>query len=216
MEKLKQTIILFDLDGTLTDSAEGVIRSCQHMQEKMGIEKWADADLRFIVGPPLMKTFTEDFDMDKETAEKALIFFRERYTTVGLFENKVYPGVEEMLAALQAKGKRLAVATSKKEETAVKILEHFGIAKYFEVIGGDHREAGRDTKAKVIDYVLSAMQAQKGDVIMVGDRKFDVEGAHAIGIPCIAVEYGYGDRAEFEACGADFIAVTTEDVTNLF
>ncbi len=216
MEKLQQTIILFDLDGTLTDSAEGVIRSIQHMQEKMGIEKWAEEDLTFVVGPPLMKTFTEDFAMDNETAEKALVIFRERYTTIGLFENKVYPGVVEMLAALKAKGKRMAVATSKKEETAVRILEHFDIAQYFEVIGGDNRAAGRDNKAKVIDYVLDCMKADKKDVIMVGDRKFDVEGAHAIGIPCITVEYGYGDRAEFEACGADYIAAEAEDVVELF
>lgn len=216
MEKLRQTILLFDLDGTLTDSAEGVIRSLQHMQEKMGMEKWEDAALRFAVGPPLMKTFTEDFGMDAQTAERALVLFRERYTTVGLFENQVYPGIEEMLAALQAKGKRMAVATSKKEETAVRILEHFGIAKYFEVIGGDNRAAGRDNKAKVIAYVLEEMQADLQEVIMVGDRKFDVEGAHAIGIPCIAVEYGYGDRAEFEACGADVIAATAEAVAELF
>ena len=91
MEKLMQTVVLFDLDGTLTDSAEGVIRSAQYMQEKMGIETWADADLKFIVGPPLMKTFTEDFGMDMETAETALGYFRERYTTVGLFENRLYP-----------------------------------------------------------------------------------------------------------------------------
>lgn len=216
MEKLQQTIILFDLDGTLTDSAEGVIRSIQYMQERMGMEKWADEDLTFVVGPPLMKTFTEDFAMDKETSERALTIFRERYTTIGLFENKVYPGIEKMLAVLKAKGKRMAVATSKKEETAVRILEHFDIAKYFEVIGGDNPAQGRDNKAKVIDYVLNCMEADTGDVIMVGDRKFDVEGAHAIGIPCIAVEYGYGDRAEFEACGADYITATAEDVAELF
>lgn len=216
MEKLKQTIILFDLDGTLTDSAEGVIRSAQYMQEKMGIGKWKDEDLRFIVGPPLMKTFTEDFGMDAETTERALAHFRERYSTVGLFENRLYPGIEKMLAALRAKGKRLAVATSKKEETAVRILEHFGVAKYFEAIGGDNRAAGRDNKAKVIAYVLEQMRAEKGDVIMVGDRKFDVEGAHAIGIPCVAVEYGYGNREEFIACGADVIVGTAEDVAELF
>ena len=110
----------------------------------------------------------------------------------------------------------MAVATSKKEDLAVRILEHFDIAKYMEVIGGDMREAGRDNKAKVIDYVLETMQAAKDDVIMIGDRKFDINGAHAIGIPCIAVEWGYGDRAEFEAHGADVIAATTEDVANLF
>jgi len=132
MEKLKQNIILFDLDGTLTDSAEGVIRACQYMQEKMGLPVWSVEDLKFIVGPPLMKTFMEDFAMDKETAERAIVIYREYYTTIGLFENKVYPGVVEMLADLKAKGKRMAVATSKKESLAVTILNHFDIAKYYD------------------------------------------------------------------------------------
>lgn len=216
MEKLQQNIIIFDLDGTLTDSAEGVIRSAQHMQEKMGIPKWADEDLKFIVGPPLIKTFTEDFHMNKEDAQRALGFFRERYASVGLFENKVYAGIPEMLAELRKKGKRLAVATSKKEETAVRILKHYEIDGQFEVIGGDNREIGRDTKAKVIEYVLQTMKAKKEDAIMVGDRKFDVEGAHLVGIPCIAVEFGYGDRAEFDACGADYIGATPKAVAELF
>ena len=154
--------------------------------------------------------------MPFEEAEKGIEVFRERYATIGLFENKVFPGIVELLENLQAKGKRMAVATSKKEDLAVRILEHFGIAKYMEVIGGDMRELGRDTKAKVIDYVLETMKAEKADVIMVGDRKFDINGAHAIGIPCIAVEWGYGDREEFEAHGADIIAATTEDVADLF
>lgn len=216
MEKLKQNIILFDLDGTLTDSAEGVINACQYMQKKMGMPLWEKNDLKFIVGPPLMKTFTEDFKMDQAVAEQALVAFREYYATIGLFENKVYPGIQEMLETLKEKGKRMAVATSKKEESAYTILEHFGIAHFFEVIGGDKREAGRDTKAKVIAYVLQTMKAAKDDVIMVGDRKFDIEGAHAIGIPCISVEFGYGNREEFEKYGADFIAATAEDVANLF
>lgn len=216
MEKLQQSIIIFDLDGTLTDSAEGVIRSAQHMQEKMGISKWADEDLKFIVGPPLIKTFTEDFHMNQEDAQRALGFFRERYATVGLFENKVYDGIPEMLEELKKKGKCLVVATSKKEETAVRILKHFEIDGYFEVIGGDNREVGRDSKAKVIEYVLECLGAKKEDAIMVGDRKFDVEGAHLVGIPCIAVEFGYGDRAEFEAFGADYIAETPKAVGELF
>lgn len=216
MEKCKQNVILFDLDGTLTDSAEGVIRSVQHMQEMMGFKVWEAADLKFVVGPPLMKTFTEDFGMDRETAEKAMVVFRERYSTIGMYENKVYAGVEEMLTELKAKGKRMGVATSKKEELAIQILEHFGIAKYFDVIGGDQRLIGRDTKAKVMEYVLETLQAKKDDVIMVGDRLFDIEGAHTLGVPCIAVEYGYGDRAEFEQYGADYIVATTEEVVDLF
>ena len=216
MDRLKQNIILFDLDGTLTDSMEGVIRSAQYMQEKMGMRVWEFDELRFMVGPPLIESFTKEFAMPLKEAEQGIEVFRERYSTIGLFENKVFPGIVEMLEALKAKGKRMAVATSKKEDLAVRILEHFDIAKYMEVIGGDMREAGRDNKAKVIDYVLETMQAEQEDVIMIGDRKFDIEGAHAIGIPCIAVEWGYGDREEFEAHGADIIAATTEDVADLF
>ena len=216
MDRLKQNIILFDLDGTLTDSMEGVIRSAQYMQEKMGLRVWSFEELRFMVGPPLIESFTKEFAMPLPEAEKGIEVFRERYSTIGLFENKVFPGIVELLENLKAKGKRMAVATAKKEDLAVRILEHFDIAKYMEVIGGDMREAGRDNKAKVIDYVLETMEATKDDVIMIGDRKFDIEGAHAIGIPCIAVEWGYGDRAEFEAHGADYIAATTEDVADLF
>lgn len=216
MDTLKQNVILFDLDGTLTDSMEGVIRSAQYMQEKLGMPVWSFDDLQFMVGPPLIETFTKEFGMELKAAENGIEVFRERYATIGLFENQVFPGIVELLKALQKKGKRMAVATSKKEDLAVQILEHFGIAQYFSVIGGDMRELGRDTKAKVIDYVLETLQATKDDVIMVGDRKFDIVGAHAIGIPCIAVEWGYGDRAEFEAHGADYIAATTEEVANLF
>ncbi|WP_458408102.1 HAD hydrolase-like protein [Anaerotignum sp.] len=216
MDTLKQNIILFDLDGTLTDSMEGVIRSVQYMQEKMGMRVWEFEELRFIVGPPLIESFTKELAMELPKAEKAVEVFRERYTTVGLFENKVFPGIMELLEELKKKGKRMAVATSKKEDQAVRILEHFGIAPYLEVIGGDAREIGRDTKAKVIEYVLETMGAAKDDVIMVGDRKFDIIGAHALGLPCIAVEWGYGDRAEFEAHDADIIASTTEDVAKLF
>ncbi len=158
MDKLKQTIILFDLDGTLTDSMEGVIRSAQYMQEKMGMKVWSFDDLRFMVGPPLIESFTKEFGMELKKAEEGIEVFRERYSTIGLFENKVFHGIVEMLEELQAKGKRMAVATSKKEDLAVRILEHFEIAKYFEVIGGDMREAGRDNKAKVIEYVLETMK----------------------------------------------------------
>ncbi|MBR6543048.1 MAG: HAD hydrolase-like protein, partial [Anaerotignum sp.] len=171
MDKLKQNIILFDLDGTLTDSMEGVIRSAQYMQEKMGLRVWDYEELRFMVGPPLIESFTKEFAMPLKEAEKGVEVFRERYATIGLFENAVFPGIMEMLEDLQAKGKRMAVATSKREELAVEILEHFGIARYMEVIGGDMRELGRDTKARVIDYVLETMKAEKEDVVMVGDRK---------------------------------------------
>ncbi|WP_317855371.1 HAD-IA family hydrolase [Chakrabartyella piscis] len=216
MSKRTENIILFDLDGTLTDSADGIIKSAQHMQEKLGMPISKAEDLRFIVGPPLLPLFQSDFGMTLEEAEHALVVYRERYSTVGLFENEVYEGIPELLQSLRQKGKRLAVATSKKQESAIRILDHFGIAEYFEVIGGDNREIGRDTKAKVIAYVLEELHADMSDVVMVGDRKYDVEGAHAIGLPCIAVEYGYGDLAEFEACGADEVVATVKDLDERF
>ena len=205
MDTLKQSIILFDLDGTLTDSEEGIIRSTQYMQEKMGQRIWSGEELHFIVGPPLIQSFTKEFGMAQEMAEKAVAIFRERYATIGLFENSVFPGVVELLQALRKKGKRLAVATSKKEDLAVRILEHFEIADYFEVIGGDRREVGRDNKAKVIDYVLETMQAKKDDVIMIGDRKHDIEGAKLCGLESVGVLYGYGSEEELSKAGADHI-----------
>ena len=208
--------IFFDLDGTLTESAPGITRSVAYALKKWGVEVEDLRTLEPFVGPPLAESFARYFGFTPEQCSDGIRYYREYYVNKGLFENSVYPGIEDMLRELKNAGKRLIVATSKPEEMAVRILEHFEIADYFEVIGGDRREVGRDNKAKVIDYVLETMQAKKDDVIMIGDRKFDIEGAHAIGIPCIAVEYGYGDRDEFEAHGADYIAKTTEDVEKLF
>ena len=216
MDRLLENTIIFDLDGTLTDSAEGIIRSIQYMQEKMGMDIWKAEDLTFVVGPPLTHTFTEVLHMSTEEAEQGLLYFRERYSSVGLFENKLYSGIIELLDLLQSKGKRLAVATSKKEESALRILSHFKIDHYFEMIGGDNREIGRDTKAKVIQHVLDSMGVEKQQAIMVGDRKFDIAGAHEVGIPCIAIEYGYGDVSEFLEAGADYILSTPEDIGSVF
>ena len=155
MKKWQQNIVLFDLDGTLTDSAEGIIRSVQHMQEKTGREVWEAEKLGFIVGPPLRDSFRDAFGMKtEEEIDNAVSVFRERYFSVGLFENAVYDGVKEMLEELKKMGKRLAVATSKHESTAVRILTHFGLADYFEVIGGDDPASNRDNKTKVVAYVL--------------------------------------------------------------
>lgn len=212
MAKFTQNIILFDLDGTLTDSAEGIIRSAQYMQEKMGIPVWQSEDLRFMIGPPLRESFRDAFHMNETQIEQGILHFRERYFSVGLFENTVYNGIPQTLQQLRAMGKRLAVATSKHQSTAIRILEHFGLTEYFEIIGGDDQDSARNTKAKVIAYVMKQMQADTTDIIMVGDRKFDIEGAHTMHIPAIGVLYGYGDRQELTACGADAIVQTPQDL----
>ena len=188
MKKWQQNIVLFDLDGTLTDSAEGIIRSVQHMQEKTGREVWEAEKLGFIVGPPLRDSFRDAFGMKtEEEIDNAVSVFRERYFSVGLFENAVYDGVKKMLEELKKMGKRLAVATS-----------------------------NRDNKTKVVAYVLERMNAEKSDVAMVGDRKYDIEGAHALGVEAIGVLYGYGSREEFAACGADAVVETPAELVELF
>ncbi len=216
MAHFTQNIILFDLDGTLTDSAEGIIRSAQYMQEKMDIPIWQSEDLRFMVGPPLRESFHNAFGMNETQIEQGIFYFRERYFAVGLFENAVYDGIKQTLKTLRAMGKRLAVATSKHQSTALRILEHFGLTEYFEIIGGDDTTSARNTKAKVIAYVMQEMQADTKDIIMVGDRKYDIEGAHALGISAIGVLYGYGSTEEFHACGADAIVKTPQDIVTLF
>lgn len=216
MAKFTQNIILFDLDGTLTDSAEGIIRSAQYMQEKMGMPIWQAKDLHFMIGPPLRESFRDAFHMNETEIEQGILYFRERYFSVGLFENTVYTGIQETLQQLRTMGKRLAVATSKHQSTAIRILDHFGLTEYFEIIGGDDQAAARNTKAKVIAYVMEQMQADTNDIIMVGDRKFDIEGAHTMHIPAIGVLYGYGSIEEFNACGADAIVQTPQDIITLF
>ena len=216
MEKLDETYLIFDLDGTLTDSAEGVIHTAQFMMKKMGMEPWSDEDLRFMVGPPLMNTFRNAFGMHEEEAKKALVIFRSQYFNVGAMENKVYDGIVPMLQALKRKGKCLAVATSKNEAAAQKILKHFGLDIYFDVIGGDTEENDRNCKAKVLAHVIDQLRIKPKEAVMIGDRHHDVEGAHQIGMPCVAVGWGYGTPEEFLECGADFIAKTPADLAGLF
>ncbi len=214
--KWKQEIILFDLDGTLTDSAEGVFRCTRYMQEKMGMRLWTDEELRFMIGPPLQETFRKEFALSEADTKTALAYFRERYFQVGMFENKVYDGVREMLSALKNKGKRLGVATSKHEWAAVRILEHYGLLDYFELVGGDNVEENRTNKQEVMAYVLNKMGAAKDNAVMVGDRMYDIDGGRALGISTIGVEYGYGDRAELIAHKADCVVKTPMELVSLF
>ncbi len=216
MKKWEQNIIIFDLDGTLTDSAEGIFRCAQYMQEKMGMPVWTQAQLNFMIGPPLAHSFGNVMGMDAAQTEQAISIFRERYFTLGLFENRVYDGIKETLEQLKNMGKRLAVATSKHHSTAIRILEHFQLAAYFELICGDEPGAGRDNKTKVIAYALEQMHAHADDVVMVGDRKYDIEGAHALGLPAIGVLYGYGSAEEFAQCHADATVETPQALLKLF
>lgn len=210
-------VILFDLDGTLTDPKEGITKCVAHALRHFGIETEDLDSLTTFIGPPLIDSFMEFYGFSREQAEEAIVVYRKRYTEVGWSENVPYPGIHALCAKLKAAGKKLLVATSKPEGPAVRIMEHFGLAQYFDLIGGaplDNSERGR--KAAVIrDTLERAGVADLSRCVMVGDRLHDIDGAHEVGIPVIGVLYGYGDRAEHEAHGADDIAENLSELETL-
>ena len=210
-------IILFDLDGTLTDPKEGITKCAAYGLKHFGIEVEDLDTLTKFIGPPLIDSFMEYYGFTREQAAEAIVHYRERYGEVGWAENIPYPGIHELCAKLQAAGKKLLVATSKPEGPAVRIMEHFGLAQYFDLIGGaplDNSERGR--KAAVIrDTLERAGVTDLSRCVMVGDRLHDIEGAHEVGLPVIGVLYGYGDRAEHEAHGADYIAADLAELEAL-
>lgn len=205
--------ILFDLDGTLTDSGEGIINCAQYAFQQMGYPVPPREEMGVFVGPPLWDTF-EKFGIPKERTDEAVQIFRSRYVPIGKFENTPYPGIRELLEALGAEGNLLYVATSKPETTAVEVLEHFDLAKYFDRICGADLEKKRNSKDAVIAYLLD-MTGSDAEMVMVGDTEYDVLGAAAHGIPTIGVSWGYGDVAAMEKAGAKAIANSTEELLEM-
>lgn len=209
---MKKTI-LFDLDGTLTDSGEGIINCAALALNHFGLPVPDRETLRVFVGPPLDETFIK-FGVPKDKAGEAIAVYRSRYTTVGKFENKPYPGVEQLLQRLKDNGHKLYVATSKPEIMSVEILEHFGLAKYFKTICGATLDGSRSKKADIITYLLEKTGGVD-NTVMVGDTSYDVIGAKAHGIPAIGVSWGYGNAADMEAAGAAAIANTMDELLAL-
>lgn len=211
-------VILFDLDGTLTDSGEGITRSVQYALEKIGKPEPERQKLNIFVGPPLLEQFQEYAAIDKETAKKAVEYYRERYAPVGIYENELYPGILEMLEELKARGYRLAVASSKPENFVNTVLEHFHMTSYFDQIVGSKPDGGRTDKTAVIEEALLRMGLEKhrNQVIMVGDKEHDVIGARKAGLDCIAVSYGYGTMEELENAHPFKIVNSTEELLDFF
>ena len=206
-------MILFDLDGTLTDSAPGIIACIEHALEDLGLERPGDDVMRTFLGPPLYDTFGGHFGLSDEDVHRAVAKYRERYHDVGLFENDVYDGVPGLLAAVSAQVP-LAVATSKPTYSATRILEHFDLAQYFDVIGGSELDGTRIHKEQVVAYSLGEMRDRgiASAPVMVGDREHDVRGAATHDVPCIGVMWGYGSREELESAGAVAVADTVADL----
>lgn len=206
--------LLFDLDGTLTDSTEGIVRCLEYALERMGFD--IPEDKNKFLGPPLYRSFAEFCGMNEEQVNEAVRIFRERYSTVGLFENRVYEGVPEMLKRLRDGGKRIMVATSKPEVYAVRIFDRFGLSQFFEIVGGANINGTRNDKDEVIEYVLEkAGISDRSSVLMIGDRRQDVLGAHKTGLKCMGILWGFGSIEELTEAGADFIAETPEKAADM-
>lgn len=210
---MMQKSILFDLDGTLTDSGEGIINCAVLALEHFGLPIPPREEMRVFIGPPLRDTF-QKFGVPADRVDEAIAVYRSRYIPIGKFENTPYPGIRELLETLQSHGHRLYVATSKPEGMSIDILEHFNLARYFTRICGASLDMSRSSKEAVIAYLLE-MCAEDGDMVMVGDTTFDVVGAKAHGIPCIGVSWGYGETADMEAAGAAAIAHSTGELLAL-
>ena len=209
---MKKTV-LFDLDGTLTDSGEGIINCAALALAHFGLPIPSREEMRVFVGPPLYESF-QRFGVPADRMDEAIRVYRSRYIPTGMFENTPYPGIQALLETLKKDGYTLYVATSKPEEMSVTILERFGPAPNFDRICGASTDASRSTKDAVIAYLLEQSGA-KEDMVMVGDTKYDILGAKAHGIPAIGVSWGYGSVAEMVQAGAIGIADTMEGLLEL-
>ncbi len=214
--------ILFDLDGTLTDPKLGITRSVQYALRALGIEEPSLDKLEPFIGPPLADSFREFYGLEEEQVVTAVAKYRERFTDQGIYENEIYPGTVRMLASLRAGGKKLAIASSKPTPFVERILDHFEIRAYFDYIIGSNMDGTRGKKEEVVEEALRQMlpagmtpAEKKAGVAMVGDRRFDIEGAREHGITSVGVSFGYAPEGELEQAGADHIVDTVEALAGL-
>ncbi len=205
--------LLFDLDGTLTNPKEGITKCVQYALHAYDIDEPDLETLVPFIGPPLRQSFMDFYGFSEEQATKAVDIYRERFSTIGLFENFPYPGITSMLQALQAQGKVLAVASSKPTIFVRQILEKFELAQYFQVIEGSNLDGTRVAKKEVIAEVLTQLNHSTADqLLMIGDRKFDVIGAREMGFGCVGVRFGFAAPGELEDSGAIYIAETVDEL----
>lgn len=209
--------VLFDLDGTITDSGEGITKCVQYALKKgFGID--ADLnDLRSFVGPPLLEQFMNYAHLTREEGERAVELYRERYESIGIYENRLYLGIRTLLRQLKEENFRIALSSSKPRLYCVQILKYFDIYRYFDLVEGAEMDGRRTDKAEVVHEVIRKlhMEDQKGSMVLVGDRSYDINGARKEGISSIGVTYGYGSREELEASWPDCIVDTTEELRNV-
>lgn len=207
--------VIFDLDGTLTDPAAGLVCGFEYALEKMGFPKEAPEALRRFIGPPLLDVWQKEYSLDYDGACEMIRLFREYYDVYGWWDNIPYPDIEKTLSSLREAGKRLLVATSKPERTAKRVLSLFGLDKYFDFIGGAETGNKRYTKEAVLSYVIDTCSVNLEEAIMVGDRFYDADGAKFCGMDSLGVLYGHGSPEEIKNAGFTYVAHGVEDIANL-
>lgn len=207
--------ILFDLDGTLTNPGIGITNSVAYALNKFGISVADKTELYKFIGPPLKDSFMKYYGFNQSKALLAVDYYREYFRDKGIFENKVYDGVQKLLSDIKNSGRKIALATSKPELFAKQILDYFNLTEYFDFIGGATMDSSRSTKGDVIKYTLQNIKIKDlSTIVMVGDREQDIIGAKQAGIDSIGVLFGYGDRKELENAGAVYIAKTVKEIIN--
>lgn len=210
--------ILFDLDGTISSSGPGITRSVSYALNKFGIQVDDLSSLNRFVGPPLTESFSQFYGLSPEDCQKAIGYYRERYSEKGVHETQCYAGICELIRSLKAQGRTVALATSKPTVFAKMILEEYGITDYFDVILGSELDGARSEKIEVMTQCLEMLgvdNEKKKHTVMVGDRFYDIEGAKSCSVASIAVTYGYANPGELEATGADYIVSSVEELSNL-
>lgn len=206
---ISYNVLLFDLDGTLTDPKVGIINSIQYALEKLGLERASEDTLLPFIGPPLHDSFQRFYGFSKGEADEAVHHYREYYKCRGLYENVAYPDIPDLLRDLQEHGKRLIVATSKATAFATQILEHFKLTRYFEDVVGSTWDRSRSAKADIIRYVLDNYKGRAvEEFLMIGDTEYDITGAHANGIASVGVLYGYGTKQALQGANPTYLVPT--------
>lgn len=210
----KWNTVLFDLDGTLTDPAEGIVNALVYALEKLGVEAINRQELLRFIGPPLADSFSEIYGFDEEKTEITIKYYREYFSSKGIFENQIYEGIPELLKTLKSHGYNVIMATSKPEKFALEIAKHFKISGDFDFIAGATLDERRNKKSDVIAYALKTCHISADQAVMVGDRKFDIAGAKLNGLEAIGVLYGYGDVSELKEAGAVKIVASVAELSN--
>ena len=212
----KYDVIAFDLDGTLTNPESGLIEAYIYGFSRMGIRDFGTRDsLRRYIGPPVYDEWRRDYSLTEEEGHKLLGYFREYYDVYGWWDNRVYDGVTELLSELRRAGKTLILATSKPERTANRVVRHFGLDKYFDFIGASIDKV-RDKKWQVLDYALNSVGCtDRSRALMIGDRKYDAEGAKICGIDSLGVLWGHGSKEELRDAGFEYIVNSTDEIKKL-